>query len=103
MSKQEPTIQQVKLSAVGDRVAALVERVRQAETRVVVVEAGVAVAALVSAADLERLARLDRDRAERFRVVEEARQAFHGVPPEEIDREADRAVAELRSDVGGAP
>ena len=50
-----------------------------------------------SAEDLRRLDRLDRECAERFRVIDEARAAFDDVAPEEIDREADRAVAEVRA------
>jgi acetolactate synthase small subunit len=51
---------------------------------------------VVSLDDLERLERLDAERAERFKVVDEFRAAFADVSPEEIEREAAKAVAEAR-------
>ena len=35
-------------------------------------------------------------REERFRVIDRVREAFKDVPSEEIEREVDRALAELR-------
>ena len=94
---REPTTQSIEMAEAEGKLETLVGRVSQGNTRVLVEKAGVPVAALVSTDDLERLDRLDRERAERFRVIDEARASFDGVAPEEIDREADRAVAELRA------
>lgn len=97
MSTKEPVIKRVSIGAAAERLPALVKGVRHQATRVLVEEGGTPVAALVSPEDLDRLSRLDRERADRFRVLDEARAAFHDATSEEIDREADRAVAELRS------
>lgn len=59
------------------------------ETRVIVAKSGIPVAALVS---IDVLYRLDRERAERFKVIDEACPAFAGVPDEEIERETDRIL-----------
>jgi nicotinamidase-related amidase len=39
---------------------------------------------------------LDRERDERFAVIDRMREAFKDVSPEEIEREADRSVAAAR-------
>lgn len=92
-----PTTRTIEMSEAAGQLDTLVRRVSQGGTRLLVEQAGVPVAGLVSAEDLQRLDRLDRERAERFRVIDEVRAAFHDVAPEEIDREADRAVAALRT------
>ena len=48
--------------------------------------------------DLQRLDRLDRERAERFKVLEEFGEAFKDVPVEELEREVARALAEVRAE-----
>jgi prevent-host-death family protein len=92
-----PTTQTIEISEAEGNLDTLVGRVSQGHARLLVEKAGIPVAGLVSAEDLERLDRLDRERAERFRVIDDARAAFADASPDDIDREADRAVAELRS------
>jgi hypothetical protein len=65
---------------------------------VLVEKNGIPVAGIVSTADLERLARFDRERAEAFKVIDELREAFKDVPAEEIERETDRIVARVRAE-----
>lgn len=80
----------------------LVDDVDRNETRIVIEKGGNAAAALVSADDLARLTRLDREREERerrFAVIDRMREAFRGVPLEEIERETARAVAEVRAEM----
>ena len=67
--------------------------------RIVVEEDGVAVAAIVSIQDLARLARLDAERDERFKVFERLGAAFAQEDPEESDRLAALALAEARADM----
>jgi prevent-host-death family protein len=55
----------MKISDVKARLSSLVNEVYRHETRVLVEKAGIPVAALVSVEDLERLIRLDEQRAER--------------------------------------
>ena len=98
MPTQQPTIQTMKISDVRTELNTLVNQVFRKETRVVVEKSGIPVAALVSTDDLARLDRLDRERAERFRVIDEMQAAFAGVPAEEIERETDRITAEIRAE-----
>jgi prevent-host-death family protein len=94
-----PKTETMKISDVRSHINTLVNRVYRKETRVVVEKSGIPVAAIVSLEDLERLERLERERAARFAVLDKLREAFAGVPVEEIEREAARAVAEARADM----
>jgi prevent-host-death family protein len=73
----------------------LLERVERGE-RVVVEERGRPVAALISARELNRLAFLEAERRRTFKPLRDTRAKFADVPPEEIEREAARATAEVR-------
>jgi prevent-host-death family protein len=92
------TTQTMKISEVKTHLNSLVNRVYREETRVLVEKSGIPVAALVSAADLARLDRLDRERAERFKVLDEMRAAFQDEAPEDTERETDRITAEIRAE-----
>ncbi len=67
------------------------------ETRVIVEKSGVPVAAIISAADLERLNQLEEQRKARFKALDESRAAFKDVPDEELEREVARAIEETRA------
>ena len=99
MSEQEPTTRIMKISDVKTRLSSLVNEVYRKETRVLIEKAGIPVAALVSIEDLERLAQLDQERAERRRVLESMREPFRGVPAEEIERETVKADAEVPAEM----
>lgn len=64
--------------------------------RVVVEENGVPLAALVSLDDLRKLAQLDAERLERFKVFERIADAFADEDPDESDRLSALAVQEAR-------
>jgi prevent-host-death family protein len=98
MSKSVPETQTMKISDVKISLSSLVNEVYRQQTRIVVEKAGIPVAALVSIEDLARLKRLDEERAERRRVLEAMRAPFRGIPFEEIEREADKAIAEVRAE-----
>ncbi len=70
--------------------------VARAGERVVVEEDGVPVAAIVSLDDLNQLARLDAERADRFAVFERIGAIFADEDPEESDRLSALALAEAR-------
>lgn len=70
------------------------ESAKPIDARVVISSEGIPVAGFVSAEDVERLDRLDRD-AEFDRVLTAMRAPFVGVPIEEIEREAAKALAEV--------
>ncbi len=92
MREPQPMTQTMKASDARQHFASVLNRVFRKETRVVVEKSGIPVAAIVSADDLKRLDRLERERAERFGVIDEIRSAFAGVPDEEIERETDRIL-----------
>jgi prevent-host-death family protein len=99
MHEPGPTTQTKKISEVKNHLSSLVDEVSRKNTRVLVEKAGTPVAALVSTEDFRQLARLDAQRAERRRVVAAMREAFRGVPPEEIERETEKAVAEVKAEM----
>jgi prevent-host-death family protein len=95
---EQPTTQTMKISEVKQQLNRLVNQVYRRETRVMVEKSGIPVAGIVSAEDLRRLDQLDRERAERFNVLEEFGEAFKDVPVEELEREVARALAEVRAE-----
>jgi prevent-host-death family protein len=95
---EQPTTQTMKISEVKQQLNRLVNQVYRCETRVMVEKSGIPVAGIVSAEDLRRLDRLDRERAERFKVLEEFGEAFKDVPAEELEQEVARALAEVRAE-----
>src|SRR5215213_6150511 len=97
--KTQPVTQTMKISSVRAELNTLVNQVYRHETRVVVEKSGIPVAALVSTDDLKRLDEFDRERAARFAILDEMRAAFRDVPPEELEREAARALAEVRAEM----
>jgi prevent-host-death family protein len=96
MREQAPMTQTMKISDVKNTLSRLVNQVYRKETRVLVEKSGIPVAAIISADDLKRFAQLEREREERFAVIDRMREAFADVPPEEIEREAQRSVVEAR-------
>jgi prevent-host-death family protein len=99
MRDHQPPTETVKATEARQHFASVINRVARKEARVIVEKSGVPVAGIVSAADIERLERLDAQRAERFRVLDTMREPFKDVPPEELEREAARAIAEVRAEM----
>lgn len=99
MRTSRASTQTVANSDVKDSIVQLLDQVAREETRIVVENGGLPVAALVSPDDLKRLERLDEQRAERNRVVAAMREPFRGVSPAEIERETVKAVAEVRKEM----
>lgn len=98
MRDRPPATETLKISEVKQQLNRLTNRVYRHEVRVIIEMNGTPVAGIVSAEDLRRLDRLDRERAERFKVLEEFAEAFKDVPAEEIERETTRAIAEVRAE-----
>jgi prevent-host-death family protein len=97
MPEQEPLTQTMKISDVKNMLSSLVNKVYRKEARVLVEKAGIPVAALVSPGDLKRLAQLDEQDRRAREVLEAMRAPFRGVSPEEIQQEADKALAQVRA------
>jgi hypothetical protein len=66
-------------------------------------KSGIPVAAIISTQDLERLTRLDEQRKKDFAIIDEIREAFRDVPPDEIEREVAQAIREVRAANHGPP
>ena len=98
MSERAPSTRTMKISEVKSTLSSLVNEVYRRETRVLIEKSGIPVAALVSAKDLQDLARMDAQDREAWAVLEAMREPFRGVPPEEIEREAAKAIAEVRAE-----
>lgn len=99
MREQSPVNQTMKISAVRSELNTLVNRVYRRETRVVVEKSGIPVAAIVSTDDLERLNALDEQDRQARAVLQSMRDPFKDVDQDEIEREANRAVSEVRAEI----
>lgn len=98
MTQQRSSVQNLPADTARAEFDNLVDRVEQQGGRVVIERDGIPVAAIVSTADLDRLTTFEREREERFRILDEVRTAFADIPSEELEREAARAIAEVRAD-----
>jgi prevent-host-death family protein len=96
MRTSEPKTQTLTIADVENTFSSLVHWISRQETRIVVEESGTPVAAIISVDDLERFVQLEREREERFAVIDRLRAAFADVSVQEIEREAERSVAEAR-------
>jgi prevent-host-death family protein len=98
MAEQGPVTQTMKATEARAQWSRLLNSVFRRKIRVIVEKSGVPVAAIVSAQDLERWQRLEADRDRRFRALDESQAAFRGLPDDEVEREVDRALAEVREE-----
>lgn len=99
MAAHEPLPRTINADDVTESWPEALAAVSRRGERVTVQAGGVTVAALVSVQDLARLAHYDARREEFFAVFERIGQAFAHETPEESDRIAALAVAEVRADM----
>jgi len=90
--------QVMKASDVRAQWSQLLNKVFRNQTRVVVEKSGIPVAAIISAEDLQRFTQMEEQREKRFKALDKMREAFKGVPSEEIDREVKRAISQVRAE-----
>ncbi len=76
----------------------MLNKVFRRQARVIVEKGGIPVAAIISAEDLERFTKLEQERAERFKALEETWEAFKDVSPEDVEEEVARAVSKVREE-----
>ena len=88
--------QTINTSTVRQEWSKILNKVFREETRIVVEKSGIPVAAIISAEDLKRLDRLEKERSDRFRVLDEIKTAFRDIPESEIENEADQALTRVR-------
>lgn len=98
MSEREPVTQTMKASDARQNFSRVLNQVFRRETRVLVEKSGIPVAAIISAADLERLTRIDDQRKRDFAIIDDIREAFRDVKTEDIEREVARAIREVREE-----
>jgi PHD/YefM family antitoxin component YafN of YafNO toxin-antitoxin module len=84
---------------VAKRLDELVEDAGTRGRRVVIEKDGGAVAALVSARDLELLEAYEERREQSFALFDRLGKGFENVDPDEIELEAAKAVAEVREEM----
>lgn len=98
MPARKPMTQTMKISEVKSRLSSLVNDIYRQETRIVVEKSRIPVAAIIPVADLRRLIRLDEKDREAREIVEAMRAAFADVPDEEIERQTERIMNEIREE-----
>jgi len=97
MSKYVPATETLKFTEARPQLSELLNRVFRREARIVITKGDIPVAALVSMNDLERLEKWSAEREADFAVFDQISAAFADVPEDELQREVDRALAEVRA------
>jgi prevent-host-death family protein len=92
--------QTINASTARQEWSKILNKVFREETRIVVEKSGIPVAAIISTEDLKRLDRLEKERSDRFRVLDEIKAAFRDIPEFEIENEADQALTRVRQTTG---
>jgi prevent-host-death family protein len=98
MHEREPKTQTLGASEACQQWSHLLDKVSRREARIIVERSGVPVAALVSAEDLERLTRIERERAERWAIIERVGARNADIAQEEIEQDIADAIEEVRSE-----
>jgi prevent-host-death family protein len=93
-SRRVPT-QTIPASEARQKFGELIKLVYSRHARVIVEKGGIPVIALVSLADLERWERLDREREDRFRVIDEIRARNADRTPEEVERDVAQQIVAM--------
>ena len=99
MREPAPMTHTMNVTTVRENWSKVVNAVFRRQQRIVLEKAGIPVAALVSAEDLERLRRYDAEREADFAVLDRIGAAFADVPDEELEREVTKAVAQARAEL----
>src|SRR3954470_9237461 len=98
MREREPTIQTMKSSQARQEFSQLLNKVFRRETRVIVEQSGIPVAAIISTEDLERLTRLEAERERHFKVIDEIHARNRDQDPDEVERDVAEEVAVMRGE-----
>jgi len=97
MQTHQPPTETVNASEARQQLPTILKRVFHREARVLVEKSGIPVAAIISARDLYWLEKFEKQREADFAIIDEIREKFKDVPSEEIERETDRSLAEIRA------
>lgn len=96
--KTQPVLDTMTVSQARQQFSETLNRVYRGEARVVVEKSGIEVGAIISPRDLRDLQHLDRIRAQGWEAVARLRSAFADVPDDELEREIDNAIAEVKAE-----
>lgn len=99
MANKQRTAQTMTATDARQHFASTINQVARQEAEIIVEKNGVPVAAIVSIEDYRRMKDQDARRAEQFRIFDEMRAAFADVPQDELEREAAKALAEVRDEM----
>jgi prevent-host-death family protein len=91
-----PMTQTITASRARQEWSKILNKVFREEIRIVVEKSGIPVAAIISTEDLKRLDQLEKERAERFRILDKVKAAFKDIPEAEIEKETDKALSRVR-------
>jgi prevent-host-death family protein len=91
-----PMTQTINASTARQEFSKILNKVFREETRIVVEKSGIPIAAIISAEDLRRLDQLEKERADRFSILDEVKAAFRDIPEAEIKNEIDQAITRVR-------
>jgi prevent-host-death family protein len=91
-----PVTKTVAASVARQQWSELINSVARDRTRVVIEKSGVPVGAIVSTEDLERLNRMDADRARRFELFDRMREAFSDVSEEQLEQDIAEVIDRVR-------
>lgn len=94
---EQPLTKTIDAAAARQQWSQLLNQVHRKETRVIVEQGGIPIAAIVSAEDLQQLQNMEEARLRDFQVALHAtREAFKDLPDEELEHEVARALAAVR-------
>ena len=96
MPDQKPITRTMKASQAQHEWSRLLSQVSRRETRVVVEEDGVPVAAIVSTQDLERLQEFEQQRQQDLATLRASQTGFKNEPVDDVERQIAKALAEIR-------
>jgi prevent-host-death family protein len=96
--QSEPPTERINATEARRGWSGLLNRVFRRESRVVIEKSGKPVAAIIPHWEYEAYLRMRAKREERFKALDAMRDAFKDVPPEEIEREVAKAIAEVRAE-----
>ena len=97
-SRQSPRTETKTVSETRKDFSETLNQVYRGEIRVLVEKNGIPVGAIVSPRELEQLERIDQERRLTLEAFAAARNAFAGIPEEEIEREVWKAIAEVEEE-----
>ena len=96
MGRREIRVQTVAATEARQKFGQLIKQVYNRESRAIIAKGGTPVVAIVSLGDFERWTRMDREREERFSLLDEIRGRNQDKSSEEIERDVADEIDALR-------